>query len=43
MSDNKQIKIPPHSFEAEQSVVGSLLLDNTRWDVVAELVTEADF
>ncbi|MFA0697815.1 DnaB-like helicase N-terminal domain-containing protein, partial [Vibrio sp. 10N.222.49.C9] len=26
------IKAPPHSLEAEQSVIGGLLLDNERWD-----------
>ena len=32
------IKVPPHSLEAEQSVIGGLLLDNERWDTVAEKV-----
>ena len=32
------IKVPPHSLEAEQSVIGGLLLDNERWDTVAERV-----
>ena len=31
-------KQPPHSFEAEQSVLGGLMLDNEAWDRVAELV-----
>ncbi|ECC4993767.1 replicative DNA helicase, partial [Salmonella enterica] len=30
------IKVPPHSIEAEQSVLGGLMLDNERWDDVAE-------
>ncbi|WP_394245590.1 replicative DNA helicase [Vibrio astriarenae] len=37
------IKVPPHSIEAEQSVIGGLLLDNERWDTVAERVVTNDF
>ncbi|WP_210467740.1 replicative DNA helicase [Vibrio crassostreae] len=37
------IKAPPHSLEAEQSVIGGLLLDNERWDTVAEKVVAKDF
>ena len=37
------LKIPPHSVEAEQSVLGGLLLDNSVWDSVSELLTERDF
>jgi replicative DNA helicase len=37
------IKTPPHSLEAEQSVLGGLLLDNERWDTVAERVVSSDF
>ncbi|CAM4040565.1 replicative DNA helicase [Vibrio neonatus] len=37
------IKAPPHSLEAEQSVIGGLLLDNERWDTVAEKVMAIDF
>lgn len=37
------LKIPPHSLEAEQSVLGGLMLDNERWDHVSERVTNADF
>ncbi|MBI3045783.1 MAG: replicative DNA helicase [Betaproteobacteria bacterium] len=36
-------RVPPQSIEAEQSVLGGLLLDNTAWDRVADLVTEHDF
>lgn len=41
-------KIPPHSIEAEQSVLGGLLIsgrtgDSTAWDSVADKVTEDDF
>jgi replicative DNA helicase len=37
------IKLPPHSLEAEQSVLGGILLDNTAWDKIADLVSESDF
>lgn len=37
------IKTPPHSFEAEQAVLGGLLLDNQAWDRVVERVQEKDF
>lgn len=37
------IKVPPHSLEAEQSVIGGLLLDNERWDTVSERVVAKDF
>lgn len=38
-----QLKVPPHSIEAEQSVLGGLMLDNSKWDVVADKVVEDDF
>ncbi len=37
------IKLPPHSIEAEQSVLGGLLLDNSAWDRIADVVAESDF
>lgn len=37
------LKMPPHSLEAEQSVLGGLMLDNERWDNVSERVTTNDF
>lgn len=37
------LKLPPHSLEAEQSVLGGLMLDNERWDNVAERVAIKDF
>jgi len=39
----QQLKVPPHSFEAEQSVLGGLMLDNDAWDRVAERVIDQDF
>ncbi len=35
--------MPPHSVEAEQSVLGGLMLDNLAWDRAADLLTETDF
>jgi replicative DNA helicase len=37
------IKLPPHSVEAEQSVLGGLLLENSAWDKVADLIGESHF
>ena len=37
------LRIPPHSIEAEQSVLGGLLLDNAAFDKIADLVGEGDF
>jgi replicative DNA helicase len=37
------LKLPPHSIEAEQSLLGGLLLDNQAWDRIADLVHESDF
>ncbi len=37
------IKLPPHSVEAEQSVLGGLLLDNAAWDKIADMIGESDF
>ncbi len=36
-------KVAPHSVEAEQSVLGGLMLDNETWDQVSEIVAEDDF
>lgn len=37
------IKLPPFSIEAEQAVLGGLMLDNNGWDKVADVITEDDF
>ena len=37
------LRVPPHSVEAEQSILGGLLLDNGAWDRCGDIVTEADF
>jgi replicative DNA helicase len=38
-----RLRVPPHSTEAEQSVLGGLLLDNLAWDRASDLLTESDF
>ncbi|CAB1274417.1 replicative DNA helicase [Candidatus Nitrosacidococcus tergens] len=37
------LKIPPHSIEAEQSVLGGLLLDNQAWDHIGDILKPDDF
>lgn len=37
------LKLPPHSVEAEQSVLGGLLLENEALDKIADILTSADF
>jgi len=37
------LRLPPHSIEAEQSLLGALLLDNQAFDRVADLVSAEDF
>ncbi len=37
------LKLPPHSIEAEQSVLGGLLLENTAWDRTADVLAADDF
>lgn len=36
-------KLPPHSIEAEQSVLGGLMLDNRAWDDLGDRITGEDF
>lgn len=38
-----QLRLPPQSLEAEQAVIGGLLLDNTAFDRVADLLRPDDF
>ena len=38
-----RLRVPPHSIEAEQSVLGGLLLDNSAWDRAGDLLTASDF
>ena len=37
------LKLPPHSVEAEQSLLGALLIDNQAFDRVADIVAADDF
>ena len=37
------LRLPPHSIEAEQSLIGGLLLDNTAWDRIGDVVSDVDF
>ena len=41
--DASAVKVPPHSVEAEQSVLGALMLDNRSWDQVADRLRDSDF
>lgn len=38
----ESLKLPPHSLEAEQSVLGGLLIDNTAWDKIIDILKESD-
>ncbi len=37
------LRLPPHSVEAEQSLLGGLLLDNMAWERIGDVVSDADF
>ncbi len=39
----ESLRLPPHSVEAEQSVLGGLLLSNPSWDRIGDVVAESDF
>ena len=41
--DVSRLRVPPHSVEAESSVLGGLLLDNGAWDRVGDVLDESDF
>lgn len=38
-----KLKMPPHSLDAEQAVLGGLMLDNRAWDQIADKITEKHF
>lgn len=42
-ADVSKLKIPPHSIEAEQSVLGGLMLSSDSWERVSDLVSADDF
>ena len=37
------LRLPPHSVEAEQAVLGGLMIDASAWDSVADLIRDGDF
>lgn len=45
MSDGQSnnLRVPPHSIEAEQAVIGGLLLDNRAWENIADKLVDDDF
>jgi len=43
VSLSEQVTVPPNSVEAEQALLGGLMLENRAWDKVAGKVSEADF
>lgn len=42
-SATAKFKIPPHSVDAEQAVLGGLMLDNRAWDQIADKISEKHF
>ena len=42
-SGTSALRVPPHSVEAEQAVLGGVLLDNSAWDRIADTLTGAHF
>ncbi|WP_278184341.1 DnaB-like helicase N-terminal domain-containing protein, partial [Candidatus Ichthyocystis hellenicum] len=45
MSPNETnlLRVPPHSIDAEQAVLGGLMLDSSVWDKVVDVITDNDF
>jgi len=37
------VRVPPHNLQAEQSLLGALMLENSTWELVADKVSEDDF
>ncbi|AHF02794.1 DNA helicase [Marichromatium purpuratum 984] len=37
-----RVRVPPHNLHAEQSLLGGLMLDNSAWDRVADVVSAPD-
>ena len=42
-SQTSNLRVPPHSIEAEQAVIGGLLLDNRAWENIEDKLVEEDF
>ena len=38
----ERLRLPPHSVEAEQSLLGGLMIDHRAWDQIADVVTGED-
>ena len=38
----ESLRVPPHNIHAEQSLLGGLMLDNSTWDRIADMVVESD-
>jgi replicative DNA helicase len=41
--DTEALRVPPHSIQGEQSVLGGLMLDNATWDQIADMLVKDDF
>ena len=42
-AQEQRLKVPPNSVEAEQSLIGGLMLNKTAWDRIADVVSADDF
>ena len=42
-TEMERLRVPPHSVEAEQAVLGGLMLDNRAWDTIADIISDNDF
>lgn len=42
-TSSPKLKVPPHSIDAEQAVLGGLMLDNKAWDNIVDRLTEKHF
>lgn len=42
-AETQSLKLPPYSLEAEQAVLGGLMIDNSTWDQVSDVVMQEDF
>jgi replicative DNA helicase len=34
------LRVPPRSIEAESAILGALLLDNSAWDRIGDILTD---
>jgi replicative DNA helicase len=39
----ERLRLPPHSLEAEQALLGGLMLDERAWELVVDIVSQDDF